>query len=142
MTHCDIYGCEAAGTETITVGRTPAYDAAVCARHAREVRGVGMSTREYWRAQIARIVAGCDCRAADDLVLYTVESQATAEDTLRRGARAAGDEPQVVMAGHIPALAPGVPALVVASTAGWCALCAVTSDGRLATIDDVAVWES
>lgn len=95
----------------------------------------------YWRAQIDRITAGLDTRAADDLCVYTVESQATAIDTLRRGARASGYEPGLYPAGYYTRFVPGKPALIVSASAGWAALCSVSVDGRLATIDDVAMWE-
>lgn len=94
----------------------------------------------YWRAQLDRIIAGLDCRAADDLCVFTVEGKDTALDTLIRGARASGDEPGIYPAGCYTRFVPGKPALIVSASAGWAALCTVSVDGRLATIDDVALW--
>ena len=99
------------------------------------------SALNYWQARIDAIVRGAGAAGeGDDLAVYTVESKSTAIATLDRGARAAGWRTAEYRAGHYTRFVPGKLPIVVDERAGWAALCTVTADGRLGTVEDVAVW--
>lgn len=104
-----------------------------------EVFAARSTAADYWQTRIRRIVSGL-APEADDLVLYSCDTRDCAHTALVRGAQAAGQYPAEYPAGFYTRFVPGKPALVYDNTARWMALCSVTADGRLATVDDVAVW--
>lgn len=88
---------------------------------------------------IAQIAAFLGIRPGDTPLLLATDTRETAIETLRRGAHSSGYRVEEYRAGRNTVFLPGKLALIV--SAGWAALCTVDSFGRLAAVNDVAVWE-
>ncbi len=88
---------------------------------------------------IATVAAFLGVRPGETPLLYETDTRETAIDTLRRGAHSGGYSVEEYRAGRSTVFLPGKLALIIGD--GWAALCTVTSWGRLAAVNDVAVWE-
>jgi len=95
---------------------------------------------EYWRDRFTGVAESLHAELHEDAVYFCYAHRYTALQRLTQIGLAAAVEVEFYRAGFYTRFVPGKPALLCDEIAQWAALCTVSVDGRLATIDAVAVW--
>ena len=98
------------------------------------------TAQTYWLRRMHTALRGAELTEDTPLFGYTFRRTAI-ERLMLIGLRAA-DEVKVYRACETAAFTAGLPALVVDEAGRWAALCSVSVNERLATVDAVATWEA